>query len=136
MDFSKLSKQKEPKELYKSSVPDYLRVSEFYLDHKNMDFPDRINVLCKTNGWLMVDGKTRNRNDAYEKKVTNIDCRYTSPTSPPWMQHANETAINVTKQKALRKETVRGDVTKAFSRVEKNRVILFDTMQPMLSGDH
>jgi len=89
------------KQQYKNSVPDHMRISEYYLDQNNMKFPDRVAILCKTNGWLMVDGKTRDRKGAFEKNVKNVNCRYTSPTSPPWMQNSNSIGINITKQKEL-----------------------------------
>lgn len=65
----------EDKEFYQSSVPDYLRISEFLLNKKNIQHSDRIAILCKLNGWLTVDSKTLVRGEAWEKKTEDINMR-------------------------------------------------------------
>jgi hypothetical protein len=75
---------------YKPSVPEYMRIDEFYLDRKNIKHPERIAVVDKMNGWVTVDSTSLDRKGAFEKKKTNIDNRKTSSTSPEWMQTANK----------------------------------------------
>ena len=84
------NKSMENKEFYQNSVPDYLRISEFFLNKKNIQHPDRINVLDKFNGWLTVDSKTLKRGDAWEKKTDDFNLRKTSATSPEWMQNSKK----------------------------------------------
>lgn len=72
---------------YQNSVPDYMRVNEFFLDRRNTKFPDRIAVLDKFNSWITVDSKTLNRKECFENKTKNLDLRKTSSISPDWMQN-------------------------------------------------
>jgi hypothetical protein len=63
----KLQTTDEHKSVYKNTIPDYLRVSEFYLDKRNVKHPERIAVLDKNNGWMTVDSQTLDKRMAFEK---------------------------------------------------------------------
>jgi len=84
-------------------------------------------VLCKLNGWLTVSSKTMKRSDAIEKRKEQVKCRHTSAQGPEWMQlsHPHSDLKNELKGKSTKNP---------FSRVEKNRVILYDQKQPLLTG--
>lgn len=101
----------------------------------NIKHPERIYIISRqqNDGWLTVDSKTLDRNQAFEKQSTKLVNRETSPTSPSWMQNVNNLKRDEDTLKALHKKHVFGI---PHSRVEKNRVILFDTQQPLHNTDH
>ena len=50
-------------------MPDYLRISVEHQDRLNINYPDRIGVISKNNGWLTVDSLSLSRKNAYENKA-------------------------------------------------------------------
>jgi len=52
-----------------------MRVSEYYLDNKNIKHPERIAILDKMSGWMTVDSRSLDRTDAYEKQVKKLNNR-------------------------------------------------------------
>ena len=75
---------------YQESVPDYMRIDEYFLKKENIKHPERISILCKNNGWLTVDSQTMDRNHAFEKNTQDQNLKQTSPSSPDWMQNQNQ----------------------------------------------
>ena len=117
---------------YQSSVPDYLRVSVEHQDRENINYPDRIYVVSKHKSWRTVDSLSMSRKNAYEEKAHQLVNRETSPLSPSWMQGKANLAGDSYPREELQRKSVFGQQT----RVEENRVLLFDSKQPLLSGDH
>ncbi len=117
---------------YKKSVPDYMRINPEHLDSANANHPNRISVISKANGWLTVDSQTLSRKNAYEKYSVRLVNRETSPLSPSWMQNVNQLQRDEQSLVELKKAPLFGH----YSRVENNRIILFDSRQPLRNGDH
>ena len=78
-----------------------------------------------------MDSKTLARGDAWEKHTEDVNLRQTSPTSPDWMQVSNKIPHDA-RAADLKPKGVFGQHT----RIEQNRVILFDSKQPLLNGNH
>ena len=109
-----------------------MRISAEHLDRRKIKHPERIYVVSKSNGWLTVDSQALSRKNAYEHMPTQLVNRETSPLSPSWMQGVNALRRDEASATELKKQSVFGKCT----RVEENRIILFDTKQPLLTGDH
>ena len=84
------------------SMPDYLRVSNQQKDPSDQ-FPERITIISKANGWLTVNSKTVNRRQAFEKEKSKLVVRETSPLSPSWMQNVNTLKPDLETRIAFRK---------------------------------
>lgn len=117
---------------YQGSVPDYLKIEEHYLDPKNVKHPEKIAVISKNNGWLTVDSKTLNRQQAFEKVIKSSNLKQTSATSPDWMQYANL----IQQDKVGRGSLIPKSTTNQLTHFEPTRIILFDSYQPLRNGDH
>lgn len=105
-------------------MPDFLQINteNDFLEQKN------IAIFSKTNGWLTVDSKTLSRKKAFERTTVGMNNKTTSPLSPDWMQRINYMDKNTTDPKMVKKNM-------AGTRIEGNRVILFDRKQPMRDGN-
>ena len=93
---------------YQASVPEYMRISAEHLDRRNINHPERIYVISKSNGWLTVDSQALSRKNAYEHMPTQLVNRETSPLSPSWMQNVNKLKRDEKSLTELKKTSVFG----------------------------
>ncbi|TNV83543.1 hypothetical protein FGO68_gene10619 [Halteria grandinella] len=112
------------KSLYQFTVPDYLRPLDKHqrngTTHATED-NKTVTVISRINGWITVDAKTLNRQDALEKRPKG-DVKKPSLMAPQWMQ---TTGVRDEKRYNAFKVASTNAVGGAM-RIEKNRVILTD----------
>ena len=116
-------------------MPDYMRISKEKVDPQHVWHQGGIGVISKSNGWLTVDAKNKSRVAAYENQKFKLVNRETSPLSPLWMQNVNHLKADLQKVGELQKKSLDNTFARG-SHIEHNRAILFDTKQPLRSGNH